>query len=104
MLKKRRVLNTPIDILNNISFDLDFREERNWTYNESTASGRIFAYDHVYKNDELIYAIVLKEKGVHWKDKNKKKKDNTKSYSSSSDCFSWGFSKSNSSFYCKLKF
>lgn len=73
--EKGECLITPIDILNNISFDLDFREVEIEPTMKALQAEEYFAYDHVYKNDELIYAIVLKEKGLRYeRDKKTKRK------------------------------
>lgn len=78
--EKGECLITPIEILNNISFDLDFREEEIEPTMKALQAEQYFSYDHVYKNDQLIYAIVLKEKGICYeRDKRTKRKKITQS-------------------------
>lgn len=68
-------LITPVDILNNISFDLDFREEDIEPTLKALKAEQYFSYDHVYKKNQLIYAIVLKEKGISYeRDKKTRRK------------------------------
>lgn len=60
-------LLTPLEILKGIPLDLDFRENDIEETMKALKADLYFSYDHVYKNDELIYAIVLREKGLSFK-------------------------------------
>ena len=100
--EKGECLITPIEILNNISFDLDFREEEIEPTMKALQAEQYFSYDHVYKNDQLIYAIVLKEKAFVMKGiKEQKGKNCTKPHFSCSYCINWCFDKNDSCSYYK---